>query len=177
MFTAAGHVDDHSRTSALVHNPAVSDAAARDDVSNWASVPALRSDLDSTAEKATVPILNATVPTTPRGPVFNRDAGRSGSIVDLIKTFSTDKGKFSGENPEQSLRTVRRSLFSTCRLMQVSPEDALQAGHLPFIASALYFYYESIDCKAIRLRKCSTCCRPALGPERFNSRLFRCGRR
>jgi hypothetical protein len=153
MFTAAGHVADHSRTSKLVQNPAISDAAVRDDISNWASVPALRSDLDSTAENETVPILNATVPTTSRGPAFNRAAGPSRSIFDLIKTYSTDKGKFSAENPEQSLRTVRRSFFSTCRLMQVSPEDALQADHLPLVASALNLYYESIECKAMRIEE------------------------
>jgi hypothetical protein len=98
MFTAAGHVADNSRPSELVHNPAVSDASARDDISNWASVPALRSDLDSTAENETVQILNATVHTTSRGPALNRAVGPSRSIVDLIKTYSTDKGNFSGEN-------------------------------------------------------------------------------
>jgi hypothetical protein len=49
--------------------------------------------------------------------------------------------------------TVRRSFFSTLRLMQVSPEDSLQAAHLPFVASALDFYYESIEGKAMRIEE------------------------
>jgi hypothetical protein len=71
------------------------------------------------------------------------------SIVDLIKAYSTEKGMFSGEIPEESLRTVRRSFFSTCKLMHVSPEDALRASHLPFIASALEYYYDSIEGKVM----------------------------
>jgi hypothetical protein len=31
--------------------------------------------------------------------------------------------------------------------MHVSPEDALRAAHLPFIASALDYYYDSIEGK------------------------------
>jgi hypothetical protein len=43
--------------------------------------------------------------------------------------------------------------FSTCRLIQVSIEDALQAAHLPFVASALDFYYESVEGKAMRIEE------------------------
>jgi hypothetical protein len=35
----------------------------------------------------------------------------------------------------------------------VSPEDALQAAHLPFVASAFDFYYESIEGKAMRIEE------------------------
>jgi hypothetical protein len=33
--------------------------------------------------------------------------------------------------------------------MHVSPEDALRAAHLPFIASALDYYYDSIEGKVM----------------------------
>jgi hypothetical protein len=127
MFTVPGRAD-HSSPPIPVHTPTENDAAAGDDFSNWASVPALRNDPDSNTV------------TAPRGQAFNRFEGPSRSIVDLIKAYSTEEGKFSGDNPEQSLRTVRRSLFSTCKLMHVSPDNALRAAHLPFIASALDYY-------------------------------------
>jgi hypothetical protein len=60
---------DQSSPSIPVHTP------AGDDLSNWASVPALRSGPDSTTV------------TAPRGQTFNRSAGPSRSFVDLIKAY------------------------------------------------------------------------------------------
>jgi hypothetical protein len=154
VLTVPGHAD-HSSPFIPVHTP------AGDDLSNWASVPALRSGPDS-----------STI-TAPRGQALNRSASPSRSIVDLIKAYSTEKGKFSGENPEQSLRTVRRSFFSTCKLMHVSPEDALRAAHLPFIAMLSTTTTNLLKAILWGLRKCSTCCRLAFRPERFKSKLCR----
>jgi hypothetical protein len=78
----------------------------------------------------------------------NNTRGPSRSIADLIKAYSSNKTKFSGEDPEQSLRLVRRSFFSACLLMHVNPSDALPATFLPLTASALEYYYEFIEVKA-----------------------------
>jgi hypothetical protein len=76
--------------------------------------------------------------------------GPSRSVVDLVKAYSSDRGKFSGEDAEQSLRLVRRSFFSACSLMHVSTSEALTASYLPFVASALEYYYEVVEERATR---------------------------
>jgi hypothetical protein len=78
----------------------------------------------------------------------NFTRGPSRGVVDLAKAYSSDRKKFSGEDPEQSLRLIRRSFLSTCDLMHVSPPQALRAAHLPFMASALDYYYEAMEGKA-----------------------------
>jgi hypothetical protein len=105
---------DHSSPSAPVHTPEENDSVAGDDVSNWASVPALRSDTDSNNV------------TEPRGYAFNRSPGPSHSIVDLIKA---GKRKFSDGDPNQSPRTVRMSFSSAYKLIHQIHEEAVGNAH------------------------------------------------
>jgi hypothetical protein len=67
----------------------------------------------------------STTVTAPRGQAFNKSEGPCRSIVDLVKAYSIEKGKFCGEKPEMSLRMVRSSI--ACKLMYVSLEDSPRA--------------------------------------------------
>jgi hypothetical protein len=103
--------------------------------SSWTSAPALM------VNPVSVP--TSSVPSnSPFVAARNRQttSGPSRSIIDLIKAYSSDKGKYSGEDQEQSLRMVRRTFFSSCKLMYVTSDEALQAAHLPLTASALEYY-------------------------------------
>jgi hypothetical protein len=90
LVTVPGRAD-HSSLSVRVHIPANDDSSAGDNVLNWASAPALRSDPDPAAE-------NSSTLSPPCGQAFNRSSGSSHSIVDLIKAYSKGKGKFSDKD-------------------------------------------------------------------------------
>jgi hypothetical protein len=52
--------------------------------------------------------------------------GPSRSVVDLVKAYSSERSKFNGEDPEQSLQLIQRSFLSACKLMHVNPSEALE---------------------------------------------------
>jgi hypothetical protein len=52
--------------------------------------------------------------------------GPSRSVVDLVKAHSSERSKFNGEDPEQSLQLTQRSFLSACKLMHVNPSEALE---------------------------------------------------
>jgi hypothetical protein len=73
----------------------------------------------------------------------------SRSLSDLIKAYSTENAKFSGDTYEESLLTIRRRYFTLCSMLNVTPMDACEATHLPFCGTALEYYYTHLQSIAV----------------------------
>jgi hypothetical protein len=88
-------------------------------------------------------------------PVFSRaekfprkDGATSKGVSDLIKAYTSERAKFSGDYYEESLITIRRRFFTLCKMLNVHPLDACEAAYLPFTGTSLEYYYDSIQATA-----------------------------
>jgi hypothetical protein len=66
----------------------------------------------------------------------------------LIKAYTSERAKFSGDSYEESLLTIRRRFFTLCKMLNVHPLDACEAAHLPFTGTALEYYHDSLQATA-----------------------------